>query len=215
MGQMHPVTIKQDCGHGKTGGFSLESWPSEFVPCAGRGSSARLSGTEEETMRVTYAVKESFLGRLLLAATPKGICAILLGDSERDLLEALHRTFPQADVQPDCTVPRDQAGMLLDALDGRSCCPTLPLDLEGTPFQKRVWQELQRIPRGERISYGELARRIGRPTAVRAVARACAANPVAILIPCHRVVRQNGEMGGYRWGIERKRLLLEKEREQA
>jgi AraC family transcriptional regulator of adaptative response/methylated-DNA-[protein]-cysteine methyltransferase len=166
-------------------------------------------------MRITYTVMESFLGRLLLAASTRGICAILLGDNERDLLDALRRKFPRADIQPDRTALRNQAEALLKGLNGPSSFPTLPLDPQGTPFQKRVWQELRRIPRGERISYSELARRIGRPTAVRAVARACAANPVAILIPCHRVVRQNGEMGGYRWGVERKRLLLEKEREQA
>ena len=98
-----------------------------------------------------------------------------------------------------------------DWLAGRAPQPDLPLDEQGTAFQKRVWQELRRIPCGERIAYGELARRIGKPTAVRAVAGACARNTVALLTPCHRVVRQNGELGGYRWGVERKRRLLEAE----
>jgi AraC family transcriptional regulator of adaptative response/methylated-DNA-[protein]-cysteine methyltransferase len=164
-------------------------------------------------MHISCAVTQCYLGRLLLAATPQGICALLLGDSKQDLQDTLRRMFPQADIQTDCAPARDQVGTLLNGLAGHPSGPTLPLDPRGTPFQMRVWRELRRIPRGETISYGELARRIGRPTAVRAVARACAANPVAILIPCHRVVRQNGELGGYRWGMERKRLLLEKERD--
>lgn len=162
-------------------------------------------------MRIGYVLAESALGRLLVAATPTGICALMLGDSADALLGDLRQKFPQAEIVPQAGALQDQVGAIIDWLAGRSSQPELPLDEQGTAFQRRVWQELRRIPCGERIAYGELARRIGRPKAVRAVAGACAANPVAVLTPCHRVVRQNGELGGYRWGIERKRRLLEAE----
>lgn len=164
-------------------------------------------------MKIGYTVVKSSLGRLLVAATPRGICSVMLGDSKRDLTRELQQEFPGARLEKDDERLRLQARALLACLEGETPHPDLALDVRGTAFQMRVWEELRRIPRGQRISYGELARRIGRPKAARAVARACAANPLAILTPCHRVVRENGDLAGYRWGIERKWWLLEQEQD--
>jgi AraC family transcriptional regulator of adaptative response/methylated-DNA-[protein]-cysteine methyltransferase len=164
-------------------------------------------------MKLDYTVVKSSLGLLLVAATPHGICSVMLGDSESDLTRELQQKFPGTRLEKDDEQLRLQVRALLSFLEGQTPCPDLALDVRGSAFQMRVWGELRRIPRGQRISYGELARRIGRPKAARAVARACASNSLAILTPCHRVVRENGDLGGYRWGIERKRRLLEKERE--
>ncbi len=162
-------------------------------------------------MRIDYRLEQSILGWLLVAATERGICSLMLDESKVELVRELEKRFPQAELVPQDGVLRDQARAIVDWLAGQSPRPDLPLDERGTTFQRRVWQELRRIPWGKRITYGELARRIGRPTAVRAVAGACARNPLALLTPCHRVVRQNGELGGFRWGVERKRRLLELE----
>jgi AraC family transcriptional regulator of adaptative response/methylated-DNA-[protein]-cysteine methyltransferase len=164
-------------------------------------------------MKIGYTVVKSLLGRLLVAATPRGICSVMLGDSESDLTRELQQKFSGAQLEKDDENLRLQARTLLACLAGQAPHPDLALDIRGSAFQMRVWEELRRIPRGQRISYGELARRIGRPKSARAVARACATNPLAILTPCHRVVRENGDLGGYRWGIERKRRLLEQERD--
>jgi len=162
-------------------------------------------------MKVTFTVTESPFGRLLLAATMQGVCSVMIGDSETDLINHLRDRFPMAQIERDDAHLRLQVKKLFDYLNGQVPHADLPLDVQGTAFQMRVWEELRRIPRGQRISYGELARRIDKPKAIRAVARACATNPVAIITPCHRVVGKNGDMTGYRWGIETKRLLLEKE----
>ncbi|MEZ4483612.1 MAG: methylated-DNA--[protein]-cysteine S-methyltransferase [Syntrophotaleaceae bacterium] len=159
-------------------------------------------------MHIDYRLEQSVLGWLLLAATERGVCLLMVDDSKDALLEELAKRFPQAQLNPQEDGLRAPVQSLVDWLAGRAPQPQLPLDEQGTAFQRRVWQELRRIPCGEQIAYGELARRIGQPTAVRAVAGACARNPVALLTPCHRVVRQNGELGGYRWGVERKRRLL-------
>jgi AraC family transcriptional regulator of adaptative response/methylated-DNA-[protein]-cysteine methyltransferase len=164
-------------------------------------------------MKIGYSVVKSSLGRLLVAATPRGICSVMLGDSESDLTRELRQDFPGAWLEKEDERLSVQARALLACLEGEPLHPNLALDARGTAFQMCVWEELRRIPRGQRISYGELARRIGRPKAARAVARACATNPLAILIPCHRVVRENGDLAGYRWGIERKRRLLEQEQD--
>lgn len=167
-------------------------------------------------MSVEYTIAESPLGWLLVGATARGICSVMLGDDPEALAAALRDEFPEAaSIRRDDAHLRAHVEALLESLAGDAAHDELPLDVAGTAFQMRVWEELRRIPRGETISYGELARRIGRPTASRAVARACATNPVAVVTPCHRVVRGNGELGGYRWGIERKRRLLEAERENA
>jgi len=164
-------------------------------------------------MQIGYAVVESSLGWLLVAASERGLCSVMLGDSESELLGELQQKFHQVRIERDEQHLQPQVKVLLACLSGHPSPLNMPLDEQGTPFQLRVWQELRRIPRGETISYSELAKRIGRPKAVRAVASACARNPLAIITPCHRVVRLNGDLGGYRWGIERKRRLLATEQE--
>ena len=164
-------------------------------------------------MTIGYTIVESPLGWLLVAATDRGICSVTLGDRKENLTSGLHSEFPQAEISRDDDHLQSQVRTLLDCLRGQAPHVDLPLDVQGTAFQMRVWEELRRIPRGQTVSYGELASRIGKPTASRAVARACATNPVAIITPCHRVIRENGELGGYRWGIERKRKILAREKE--
>ena len=163
-------------------------------------------------MRLAYAVAPSPLGRLMVAATERGVSAVRLGDSDDQLLDSLRAEFPAAEVS------RDEAGVgawlkaVLQRIQGGPPHPDLPLDIRGTAFQQRVWDALRAIPFGQVRTYGEVARTIGQPTASRAVARACATNPVAVVIPCHRVVPGTGGTGGYRWGTERKRELLEREK---
>jgi len=151
----------------------------------------------------------------LIATTEKGICAIQFADSDDDLEHGLKHEFPFAIRRRDDAAMQAWKQHLLRQIQGQRLNSSLPLDIQATAFQRRVWTYLQSIPVGATRSYGEVARAIGQPTATRAVARACATNPVAVAIPCHRVVRTDGEMGGYRWGIERKQTLLELEREQA
>ncbi len=163
-------------------------------------------------MKIRYTIAECPLGQLMVAVTDKGICSVTLGESDSKMIDQLRVEFSQAEIARDESTLRSQINMLLTHLAGQEPHPDLPLDVQGTAFQKRVWEELRRIPYGETASYGEIARRIGRPSAVRAVARACATNPAALVTPCHRVVRENGDLGGYRWGVGRKRQLLEKEK---
>jgi AraC family transcriptional regulator of adaptative response/methylated-DNA-[protein]-cysteine methyltransferase len=153
------------------------------------------------------------LGRMLIAATDKGICAIQFGDSEQQLQQGLMREFPFAVRRRDDAAMSQWRDNLTRLIQGHELNPSLPLDIRATAFQRRVWEALQKIPRGETRSYSAIAKKIGMPKATRAVARACATNPVAVAIPCHRVVRQDGELGGYRWGIERKEQLLAMEKE--
>jgi AraC family transcriptional regulator of adaptative response/methylated-DNA-[protein]-cysteine methyltransferase len=162
-------------------------------------------------MRLRYAMAESPLGRLLVAATERGIAAVSLGDSEAGLESALRSEYPEAEIVRDDSALARHLRDVLGRLSG-GAGKELPLDINATAFQWRVWQELLRIPAGSTRSYGEVARALGRPSAARAVARACASNPVALVIPCHRVVAGDGNLGGYRWGAERKKQLLEKER---
>jgi len=150
---------------------------------------------------------------MLIAATDKGICAIQFADSDAELQQGLMREFPFAVRKRDDEAMAQWKLSLERLIDGEETNRSLPLDIRATAFQRKVWQHLQRIPRGETRSYSEVARKIGMPKATRAVARACATNPVAVAIPCHRVVRRGGELGGYRWGIERKEQLLAMEKE--
>jgi AraC family transcriptional regulator, regulatory protein of adaptative response / methylated-DNA-[protein]-cysteine methyltransferase len=152
---------------------------------------------------------------MLLAATDTGICAIQFADTDDELIEGLKREFPFANRRRDDESMRPWTKTLLDHISGHRLSRALPLDIQATAFQRRVWTHLQSLPFGVTESYGQVAKAIGRPTAARAVARACATNPVAVAIPCHRVVREDGEMGGYRWGIERKRALLQLEQQGA
>ncbi len=160
-------------------------------------------------MSIRYTITDSPLGRLLLAATDRGICRVALGDSDIALEAALRGEYPRAIIRRETN--RDLQGWLesvLRHLRGELKRLELPTDILATAFERRVWQELQAIPYGSTRSYAEVAQAIGRPKAVRAVARACATNPVALVVPCHRVVRKDGSLGGYRWGLERKRALL-------
>jgi AraC family transcriptional regulator of adaptative response/methylated-DNA-[protein]-cysteine methyltransferase len=163
---------------------------------------------------IRFAVGQCWLGSILVAATDKGVCAILLGDDAPALVRDLQDRFPEAQL-----IGGDQAfEQLVAKVVGFVGAPKLgldlPLDVRGTAFQQRVWQALRKVPAGSTVTYSELANRIGRPKAVRAVAQACASNPLAVAIPCHRVVRTDGSLSGYRWGVERKRALLERETSQ-
>ncbi|HEY3442483.1 MAG TPA: methylated-DNA--[protein]-cysteine S-methyltransferase [Paludibaculum sp.] len=168
------------------------------------------------SLSITYAPWNGPLGLMLLAATDRGLCFLQFGDSPEALLELLRREFPAADLQPmpDPPPTRFTAWMesLAAHLAGRPAPLDLPLHLHATAFQMRVWRYLQTIPRGETRSYSQVAAAIGQPTAARAVARACAANTMAVVIPCHRVIRGTGHLGGYRWGLERKHSLLHAEK---
>ncbi len=180
-------------------------------------SAARLGMTPTalrrggEGERIRFAVGESFLGAVLVAATDKGVCAIMLGDDPDALARALQDRFPRAEfIGGDETFERTVAAVVgLVEAPGQNL--DLPLDIRGTAFQQKVWQALRAIPPGKTASYAEIAKAVGRPKAVRAVAQACAANPLAVAIPCHRVVRTDGDLSGYRWGVERKRKLLDRE----
>lgn len=165
-------------------------------------------------MKIVYTVVETPLGKLLVAATERGVCSVAFGEKESLLAEALGAEYPAAEISREADPLRGWVSAILAHLDGRSPQLDLPLDVQATAFQQRVWSELRRIPYGETRSYAELAESIGRPTATRAVARACATNPVALVNPCHRIVRADGEPGGYRWGVERKQRLLAQEQKE-
>lgn len=160
---------------------------------------------------IGYAVGSSPLGQLLIATTEKGLCAVLMASTQKEAASRLHEMFPAADLQPrsDLAPMLDQ---VISQLTEHPAALDLPLDLRATAFQMRVWQALRAIPRGETRTYSQLAQEIGQPTAVRAVARACATNPASVVIPCHRVIGRDGTLTGYRWGIDRKKKLLELEK---
>ena len=193
---------------------------------AGYGSSSRLYERTASQLGMTpdkyrrgaiaasirYTIADSPLGRMLIAATERGICSIQFARTDGELIEGLKREFPFAVRRPDDGELQSWVSTLLHHLRGKDLNSSLPLDIRATAFQRKVWQYLQSIPFGETKSYIEVAKAIGKPRACRAVARACATNPVAIAIPCHRVVREDGSMGGYRWGLKRKQALLEMER---
>jgi AraC family transcriptional regulator of adaptative response/methylated-DNA-[protein]-cysteine methyltransferase len=161
-------------------------------------------------MRIAYAIVASPLGRLLVGATERGIASVCLGPSEAELEAALRQEYPAAELVREQESLSGRVRAVLDRIDGAGRA-AVPLDVNATAFQWRVWQELTRIPRGQTRTYGEIARAVGQPAAARAVARACASNPVAVVVPCHRVVPEGGGVGGYRWGTELKRALLRRE----
>jgi AraC family transcriptional regulator of adaptative response/methylated-DNA-[protein]-cysteine methyltransferase len=197
----------------------------EAIHAAGFNSSGRFYAGTDDTLGMTpttfraggketeirFALAKCALGTVLVAATSRGIAAITLGDDPDALLHDLDQRFPKATLVAADPAFADTVAKIAALVDTPSAALDLPLDVQGTAFQQRVWDALRQIPPGTTITYSELAERIGKPAAVRAVASACAANPVAIAIPCHRVVHKDGNLAGYRWGIERKRALLDRE----
>ena len=162
-------------------------------------------------MEITYTIGDCRLGRLIVASSPKGLCMVSIGKSDAELERKLHDCFPREAVIRDDRGMRATSAEVKSRIDGKSLDKKMPLDLRGTPFQMDVWNEMLRIPAGSVRSYGDVAKRIGRPKAFRAVAQACGANPVAVVVPCHRVVASGGGLGGYGLGLERKISLLAKE----
>lgn len=160
---------------------------------------------------IRFAIGACSLGAILVAATDKGICAILMGDDPELLARDLQDRFPQAELRGAEAEFEETVAKVVGFVESPGIGLDLPLDVRGTAFQQRVWQALRAIPSGSTVSYAELAERVGIPSGARAIAGACAANPVAVAIPCHRVVRQDGSISGYRWGVERKAALLKRE----
>lgn len=168
----------------------------------------RAGGAKTE---IRFAIGECSLGSILVAHSERGVCAILLGDDPNELARELQDRFPRASLIGGDTEFEQLVSKVVGFVEAPALGLDLPLDVRGTAFQQRVWQALREIPAGETVSYADIANRIGAPKSVRAVAQACAANALAVAIPCHRVVRNDGGLSGYRWGVERKRALLEKE----
>ena len=193
---------------------------------AGFGSSSRLYerahsqlgmtpgtyGKGGAGMSIHYAIVNSPMGRLLVGATERGVSAVYLAENDARLEAALREEYPRADIRRDRKGLDAWMGKILNHLRGHEPHLDLPTDVQATAFQRRVWEELRRIPYGTTKTYSEVARAMGRPNAVRAVARACATNPVSVVVPCHRVVREDGDLAGYRWGIDRKKTLIEREK---
>jgi AraC family transcriptional regulator of adaptative response/methylated-DNA-[protein]-cysteine methyltransferase len=163
-------------------------------------------------VNISYTIVPSSMGRLLVAVTERGVCAVQMADDDAELEKDLREEFPQAEIKRDDSALREPVEKILDHLDKSEPRLDLPLDIRATAFQRQVWERLRSIPYGETVSYAEVAKALGKPGAVRAVGRACATNPVALVIPCHRVVREDKSLGGYRWGLDRKKKLLEHER---
>jgi AraC family transcriptional regulator, regulatory protein of adaptative response / methylated-DNA-[protein]-cysteine methyltransferase len=160
---------------------------------------------------IHYGFADSSLGAVAVARSPKGICAILLADHRRDLLTELRQAFPAAELVEDAAGLAPTVARIVRFVESPAAGLDLPLDVHGTEFQQRVWRALRKIPAGKTASYADIASKIDAPKSVRAVAQACGANTLAIAIPCHRVVRSDGALSGYRWGVTRKRALLDRE----
>lgn len=182
------------------------------APPTGSGMSPAVYRRGGEGTRIGFVTMRCALGYLLVAATGRGVCAVKLGASAGELERDLQAEFPNAQLVPNQEVPRPWVRAIADHVSGLSPRESLPLDVRGTAFQWRVWRALQAIPAGETRTYSDVAQAIGAPSAVRAVARACAANPVCLVVPCHRVVPKGGGVGGYRWGAARKKRLLSAEK---
>ncbi len=196
---------------------------------AGYGSSSRVYEKSYKTLGMTpsefrsgaagleidFAIAESALGWLLVAATSRGVCLIEFGDDQNRLRRRLRERFPHAELRADRGRLNAAVGAVAEYIEAPERGLDLPLDIQGTAFQRRVWRALQEIPLGQTATYSEIAEKLGQPTASRAVAGACASNKLAVAIPCHRVVRKNGNLGGYRWGLRRKSELLAAEQRAA
>src|SRR5499427_5553851 len=163
-------------------------------------------------MRIRYTTAKSSLGDVLVAATERGVSAVYLGDAASKLVSELREEYPRAEITAEKGAFSQWVEEIVSRIEGGAPRRELPLDLQATAFQRRVWQELQKIPRGRTRTYAQVAKAVGKPGAIRAVARACATNPVSVVVPCHRVVRSDGNLAGYRWGISRKQTLLNRER---
>jgi len=204
-----PVTVT-DAIYESGYGSSSRAYDAIRLP----GMTPATYGRGGKGARIQWAVASSPIGRIMVAATARGLCFVQVGQSDRELVTLLKREFPLADVSQSASASLD---MLTDAAravaEARPLPAMLPVDIRGTAFQWRVWRALTRIPRGSTRSYSEVARTIGTPAAIRAVARACATNPLSLVVPCHRVVGRDGSLKGYRWGTEVKKALLEKEAE--
>ncbi len=165
------------------------------------------SPVSEGTMTIRYAIGTSSLGLVLIAATEKGICCVMFGDAPDELVSELRDRFPKTEiVEGDAGTAE-----VIELIERPTSHIDVPLDIRGTPFQTRVWDALRRIPFGRTATYADIAKAIGAPTSMRAVAQACGANHISVLIPCHRVIRTDGSLSGYRWGVERKKELLRRE----
>lgn len=192
--------IRHSNGRGDAG--ELLTAPATYGP-GGRGAQIR------------YTITDCALGRVLVAATNGGICQVSLGDSDGYLVDELLSDYPEARIERADFAMKHWAEAVVDYIAARRLAVKLPIDLRATPFQLQVWKELCAIPRGATRSYQEIAKRVGRPKAARAVGHAIGSNPISVLIPCHRAVRLSGALGGYRWGLDRKSKLLAQERSEA
>jgi len=191
-------------------GYSSSSRAYEGIP-AQLGMTPSAFRQKGAGVEISYTVLNTELGRLLIGTTPRGVCSVRFGESEAALERELKKDFQAADLHRDDAGLKPLSAQVAQMLTGTVAGGDIPLDIQGTAFQQLVWQALRRIPAGQTRSYAEVATAIGRPKAVRAVANACASNPVAVVVPCHRVVQKNGSMAGYRWGVKRKAALLERE----
>lgn len=195
-------------------GYGSPSRVYEAAP-TGKGMSLANYRRGGAGMRIGYSTMQSPVGLVLIAATDHGVCAVKIGSTESALARELAREFPAAQIEADSKPRSEWVKAIAKHLRGEAPSLDLPIDVRATAFQWKVWRALQRIPYGETRAYAEVAKSIGKPTAVRAVARACATNPVALVVPCHRVVPSAGGVGGYRWGKARKARLLESEKNRA
>lgn len=200
----------------------------EAIAGSGFGSTSRVYERSGELLGMTpararkgapgeairYTLARTSLGRLLVATTDAGVCLVVFGDSDSNLIAEARRRFPRADIAPATGEHAEWVAAVVRLVDAPASPPAadVPLDARGTVFQQQVWSALREIPVGRTVTYGQLAAAIGRPAATRAVAAACGANPTAVVVPCHRVIGADGALTGYRWGVERKRALLERER---
>ena len=201
----------------------------EAIHASGFGSPSRVYERTDELLGMTpararkgapgehiaYTLASSTLGRLLVATTERGVCLVVFGDEDDELVAEARRRFPRAQLSPARGEHAEWVAAvvrLVDAPADSDAARALPLDARGTVFQRQVWSALRGIPAGQTVTYAQLAKAIGRPTATRAVAQACGANPTAVVVPCHRVIGADGALTGYRWGVERKRALLQRER---
>ena len=206
-------------------GLTQQTTVTEAIYSAGYNSNGRFYAESNDLLGMTpstyksggkraeiaFAVGECSLGSILVARSQRGICAILLGDDPQALAQDLQDRFPRANLAAGDAEFENLVAQVVTLVESPAAGLDLPLDVRGTAFQQRVWQALRKIPAGSRATYSEIAARIGAPKSVRAVAQACAANALAVAVPCHRVVRSDGSLSGYRWGVERKQALLERE----